>query len=72
MFIFTTILFVLFYALLTFNAFAYIDPGSGSYLLQLLIAGILGTLTLLKIYWSRFKLYFSSLVGKQSETDSKK
>jgi hypothetical protein len=32
---------------------AYIDPGTGSYLFQLLIAGFLGILFLLKSYWKK-------------------
>ena len=35
------------------SALAYIDPGSGSFLLQGLIAGILGLGVTLKLYWGR-------------------
>ncbi len=38
--------------------FAYLDPGSGSYLLQLLIAGLLGGLFALRMYWGRIKSFF--------------
>jgi len=37
---------------------AYLDPGSGSYLLQLLIAGILGGLFIVKMQWGRIKGWF--------------
>ena len=37
---------------------AYLDPGSGSYLLQLLIAAILGGLFALRVYWGRIKSFF--------------
>jgi drug/metabolite transporter (DMT)-like permease len=37
------------------TAHAYIDPGSGSMFLQLLIAAIAGGLFTLKIYWQRLK-----------------
>ena len=33
------------------RAEAYIDPGTGSYVLQLLLAGILGALFALKVFW---------------------
>lgn len=36
----------------------YLDPGSGSYLLQLLIGGLLGALFLLRAYWGRVKGFF--------------
>jgi hypothetical protein len=35
--------------------FAYLDPGSGSFILQLLIAGILGGLVALRMSWARIK-----------------
>jgi hypothetical protein len=48
---------VLFVILLTFmpttTAYAYLDPGSGSLIVQVIIAGILGILVALKLYWTR-------------------
>lgn len=38
---------------------AYIDPGSGSMMLQVLIAAVLGALTAVKIYWHKIKNFFS-------------
>jgi hypothetical protein len=35
-------------------AHAYIDPGAGSLILQVLLGGIAGVLLLLKTYWRRF------------------
>ena len=35
------------------NAHAYIDPGSGSMLLQLLLGGVAGLVVLAKLYWQR-------------------
>ncbi len=37
----------------------YIDPGSGSYLVQMLIAAVLGGLFYIKTIWKRIKLFFS-------------
>jgi hypothetical protein len=34
-------------------ASAYIDPSTGSYVLQLLLAGLLGALFALKVFWKR-------------------
>jgi hypothetical protein len=36
----------------------YIDPGSGSYLVQVIIAGILGALFYFKGLWFKFKALF--------------
>jgi len=38
----------------------YIDPGSGSLLFQLLIAGLAGGIAFVKIYWNKVKEFFSS------------
>lgn len=37
--------------------YAYIDPGTGSYLVQVVIAGLLGVLVSLKIYWARIRTF---------------
>jgi hypothetical protein len=44
---------------------AYLDPGSGSYLLQLLIAGAMGGLLMLRIYWSKVKGFVARLLGRE-------
>ncbi len=36
----------------------YIDPGSGSFLFQIIIGGILSTWFFLKTFWTRIKLFF--------------
>ena len=42
----------------------YIDPGSGSYLVQVIIAAILGVTFYFKTIWLRIKLFFG---GKKKE-----
>lgn len=37
---------------------AYLDPGSGSYLIQLVIAGALGALLAIRMSWGRIKGIF--------------
>jgi hypothetical protein len=49
---------------------AYLDPGSGSYLLQLLIASALGGLVILRLYWSRVISFFRRLLGRNPPDDS--
>ncbi len=48
-------------------AFAYLDPGTGSILIQGLIAAIAGGLFAIKAYWHRLKGFFS----KSSRDDSR-
>ncbi len=46
-------------ALAPSSAHAYIDPGTGSMILQGIIAGVVGGLVVIKIYWQRIKAIFS-------------
>jgi hypothetical protein len=46
---------------------AYLDPGSGSYLLQLLIAGILGSLFVVRASWDRIKGFFGNLISRNKD-----
>ena len=39
-------------------AHAYLDPGTGSMLLQLLLGGAAGALVVGKLYWHRVKAFF--------------
>jgi hypothetical protein len=40
------------------NIFLYVDPGSGSYLVQAIIAAVLGALFYFKNIWWRIKAFF--------------
>ncbi len=42
---------------LTEDAYAYLDPGTGSILLQGLIAGIAAGLVVIKLYWYKVKAF---------------
>jgi hypothetical protein len=39
-------------------AHAYLDPGTGSFMLQMLLAGILGALLYIKLAWQNVKDFF--------------
>ena len=43
------------------DAFAYLDPGTGSILLQGLIAAVAATVTFFSLYWQRAKAWWRSL-----------
>jgi hypothetical protein len=43
-----------------FFVLAYLDPGSGSMLLQILLGGVAGVAVAGKMYWQRIKARFSS------------
>lgn len=44
-------------AFATTPAWAYLDPGTGSMLLQLLIGGVAGSLFVVKLYFGRLKSF---------------
>jgi hypothetical protein len=46
------------------NRFAYLDPGSGSFIIQILIASLLGFGYLIKVYWKKIIAFFRKLFGK--------
>ena len=46
----------------------YIDPGSGSYILQMIIAAVLGVSFFFKNFWLTIKSFFT---GKKSEKKEK-
>ena len=45
---------------------AYLDPGTGSLILQMIIAGILSTLFALKMYWYRIKSFFKNIFNRET------
>ena len=51
------------------DAHAYFDPGTGSMVLQLLIASLLGFLFTLKTYWEKIKNFVKNLFEKNSTDD---
>ena len=55
----------------TTHAQAYFDPVTGSMVLQLLLASVLGFLFTLKTYLGKFKDFFKNLVDKNSTDDYK-
>jgi hypothetical protein len=46
------------------TAHAYLDPGSGSYFLQMLLASLLTGLYLIKLFWGKIKHFFSTRFGR--------
>ena len=49
----------------TSNAHAYLDPGTGSMILQVLLGGVAGVMLAGKLYWQRFL----SLFGVRRKVD---
>lgn len=59
-----TILFTAIFLSAPVNLYAYLDPGSGSYFIQIAIAAILGGFYAVKVYWGKIKSVFQKSVKK--------
>ena len=57
--------FVLFYFLSPHEAYAYINPGGGSYVVQIIIAILLGGLFIVKLFLNKIKNFFKSLFSRK-------
>ena len=65
--IFSIIFYTFLFISLTNQAHAYLDPGTGSMMLQIVIASVIGGLFALKGYWSRIKGFFSNIFFKKKQ-----
>ena len=52
------------------TAQAYLDPGSGSFIFQAVIAGALGIGVAFKVFWGRIAAFFSGVFSKNSSGPS--
>ena len=48
---------------------AYLDPGSGSFILQLIIAGLVGAGFVLRSYWSKVVSFFKGTSAEDDDLD---
>ncbi len=53
------------FILLPKPAYAYLDPGTGSYLFQIFIASLLGGVFFLKSYWQKIKDWSNNRSAKK-------
>lgn len=65
-----TSFFLIIFILGTKDAHAYLEPGSGSYLLQLLIGGGVGGLFVIKTFWLQIKTFFTDLFSIRPKKNS--
>lgn len=52
-----------------FSSNAYLDPGSGSFLLQLLLATLLGSLLLIRSSWGKIKDFFTKIFSSSKDEE---
>lgn len=46
------------------QAHAYLDPGTGSYFIQIALAALVGALFAIRLFWGRIKAFFQKLFSK--------
>ena len=51
------------------NAFAYLDPGTGSIILQAILGAIAAGLSYCAFYWNKVKNFFKKIFKKKEKTE---
>jgi len=51
------------------TSWAYLDPGTGSYVFQMIVAGLLGAAFAVKMFWVRIRAFFVRLFSRTSSHD---
>ena len=60
------IVYIFLFAIMFFDsAYAYLDPGSGGSIIQMIIAFIAAIGATLSFYWSKFKVFLNKLFKKK-------
>ena len=62
-----SVLYILGFIIFPTKAFAYLDPGTGSIILQAILGFIAATVASVSIYWAKFKSLISKLFNKKKE-----
>jgi hypothetical protein len=58
-------IFFIYFVVLINNAYAYLDPGTGSIILQALLGAIAATASYLIFYWNKVKIFFKKIFNKK-------
>ena len=49
------------------NAYAYLDPGALTMIIQLIVGGIVAGIVMIKVYWDNFCQYIKTLFNKNAQ-----
>ena len=60
-------LFFLYFFLFTSSAFAYLDPGTGSIILQAIVGAFAAFFSTLYIFWEKVKIFFRKVFKKNNK-----
>ena len=70
--VYISVMSALFVLMFSREAWAYIDPGSGSFIIQMIIGALCGMLFALKIFWKQVKYFFSNLFTRRQKEENEK
>ena len=65
--------FLIYYFTAESNAYAYLDPATGSIIVQYIVAGLAACMAFMKNFWVKFKYFFNKKIKskKNKEENSK-
>jgi hypothetical protein len=58
-------IFFIYFVVLINKAYAYLDPGTGSIILQALLGAIAATASYFIFYWNKVKIFFKKIFNKK-------
>lgn len=65
-------LFILFFFILPAPTFAYLDPGTGSYLLQIMAAAFFGGTYIVATWWRQIRSFITGLFFRKDKKTTEK
>ena len=54
--------FLIYYFTAESNAYAYLDPATGSIIIQYIVAGLVVCMTFIKNFWAKLKYFFDKTI----------
>ena len=58
--------FLIYYFTAESNAYAYLDPASGSIIIQYIVAGLISCMVFMKNFWVKFKYFFNRKIKSKT------
>ena len=58
--------FLIYYFTAESNAYAYLDPATGSIVIQYIVAGLVTCIAFMKNFWVKFKYFFNKIIKSKS------
>jgi hypothetical protein len=59
----------LIFLFVTIGCFGYIDPGTGSYVIQVILAALVGVPLAVGIFWKKIKTFFGKLFSRDKKEE---